>query len=64
MEIWTVAAIIAGVSVCLLSHLLARRGTGSSEAAQSNAVGSGGEQQPIAARHTVQDQIKSWRINS
>ena len=63
MEIWTVAAIIGGVSVCLLGHLLARKGAGSSEAEQSIAVGSGGEQQPIAERYTVQDQIKSWRIN-
>ena len=49
MEIWTVVAIIGGVSVCLLFHSLAKRGTGSREAEQGHTARSGEEQQPMMA---------------
>ena len=48
MDIWTVVAIIGGVSVCLIGHWLARRGAGRSEAEQSQSIGPGERQQPFS----------------
>ena len=48
MEIWTVVAIIGGVSLCLFGHQLARKAAGSSDPEQSRTPAS--ELQPSGVR--------------
>ena len=50
MEIWTVVAIIGGVSLCLLGHQLARKAAGSSDPEQSQTVAWRNEPQPSEVR--------------